>query len=109
MALKLADCLSAETLSMNWPGCVAEFKFHPVRKWRFDFCWPERKLALEIEGGAFVGGRHTRGAGYEKDIAKYNEATALGWRVLRATTGMVKRGEIWTLLDRMITTDARCP
>lgn len=61
-----------------------EFRFHPKRQWRFDFCFPEIKIALEIEGGVFVQGRHTRGTGFLNDIDKYNEATMMGWKVLRA-------------------------
>lgn len=53
------------------------------RKWRFDFAWLQHKLALEVEGGVFSGGRHTRGAGFANDMLKYNTATLLGWRVLR--------------------------
>ena len=26
---------------------VSEFKFHPVRRWRFDYAIPEIKLAVE--------------------------------------------------------------
>lgn len=50
-----------------------------------DFAWPAYKLALEIEGGVHTGGRHTRGAGFEKDIEKYNEMARLGWRIIRTT------------------------
>lgn len=53
------------------------------RKWRFDFAWPKHKLALEVEGGVFTGGRHTRGKGFLGDMAKYNAAVSLGWRVAR--------------------------
>ena len=60
-----------------------EYRFHPERKWRFDFANPHMKVAVEIEGGAFSGGRHTRGAGFVADCEKYNQATVLGWRVLR--------------------------
>ena len=35
--------------------CVKEFKFHPVRKWRFDYAVPEHKIALEVEGGVWTG------------------------------------------------------
>lgn len=64
---------------------VKEFQFHPRRKWRFDYALPETliKIAIEIEGGIFSGGRHTRGAGYQKDMHKYNTATKMGWKVYR--------------------------
>lgn len=67
------------------PRPVPEFKFHPTRKWRFDYAFPAERVALEIEGGAFVGGRHTRGAGFVKDLEKYSHAAALGWRIVRVT------------------------
>lgn len=63
----------------------AEHRFAPPRRWRFDYAWPESKVALEVEGGAFSGGRHTRGAGFLKDMEKYNAATLAGWKVLRVT------------------------
>lgn len=68
------------------PQPVAEHRYHPTRKWRFDFAWPDRLVAVEIEGGAWTGGRHTRGSGFVKDCDKYNAAALLGWRVLRYTT-----------------------
>ena len=68
------------------PLPVTEYRFHPTRRWRFDFAWPDHKLAVEIEGGAWTGGRHTRGSGFVGDCDKYNAATILGWRVLRFTT-----------------------
>lgn len=65
--------------------CVKEFKFHPVRKWRFDYAIPEHKIALEVEGGVWTGGRHTSSVGFMKDMEKYNTATLMGWRVFRTT------------------------
>jgi hypothetical protein len=50
----------------------AEFTFAKPRKWRFDFAWPEHRAAVELEGGIHIGGRHTRGVGFEKDMEKYN-------------------------------------
>ena len=69
-----------------------EYRFHPERRWRFDFAIPEKKIGIEIEGGSWNQGRHNRGAGFEADIVKYNTATLMGWRVLRFTTGMVTSG-----------------
>lgn len=62
---------------------VAEHRFHPSRKWRFDLAIPEMKIAIELEGGVFTNGRHTRGQGYVNDCEKYNAANVLGWNVLR--------------------------
>jgi very-short-patch-repair endonuclease len=70
-------------LAAGLPVPVPEFKFHPTRRWRFDYAWPDRRLAVEIEGAVWVNGRHTRGAGYLGDMQKYNSACVMGWRVLR--------------------------
>ena len=72
------------------PKPVREHRFHETRKWRFDFAWPDRKVAAECEGAIYVNGRHTRGSGFEKDCEKYNAATLGGWRVFKFTPRMVK-------------------
>jgi very-short-patch-repair endonuclease len=69
-----------------------EYKFHPVRKWRFDFAFLDMLVAVEIEGGVWSGGRHGTGTGFTADCEKYNEAALLGWRILRFTPDMVKSG-----------------
>lgn len=83
-------------------GMVREHKFHPERRWRFDFAWPQHQLAVEVEGGTWGGGRHTTGAGYEKDCEKYAEALCLGWRVLRVTGTQVKKGQAVMWLSRTL-------
>lgn len=65
--------------------CVKEYKFHETRKWRFDYAIIEHKIAIEVEGGIYTNGRHTRGSGFLKDIEKYNTATCGGWRLIRTT------------------------
>lgn len=69
-----------------------EWQFLLTRKWRFDFAFPDIKLAIEIEGGIWRGGRHSRGTGFENDCWKYNAAIKDGWRVLRYSTAMVMGG-----------------
>jgi hypothetical protein len=77
-----------------------EYRFCEGRRWKFDFAFPENMVAVEIEGGIWSGGRHTRGAGYTKDLEKYNTAARLGWKVYRYTTEMVTAGTaIGDLLD----------
>ena len=63
----------------------AEWKFHPTRKWRFDYARPDLKIAIEIDGGVFTGGRHSGGIGQVKDWEKLNEAAVMGWCVLHTT------------------------
>jgi len=62
-----------------WP----EFFFTTDRRWRFDYCIPSHKLFIEVEGGVWTGGRHTRGKGFVGDMEKYNRATSLGWKMIR--------------------------
>ena len=64
---------------------VKEFRFHPTRRWRFDYAFPELKIAVEVEGGVYIQGRHTRGSGFIKDMEKYNTAASMGWTILRVT------------------------
>lgn len=83
-----------ETL-LRWnklPAPQAEVRFHPQRRWRLDFAWPQYRLAVEVEGGAFVAGRHVRGAAFEADCEKANEALLAGWRVLRVTPRQIEDG-----------------
>ena len=65
---------------------VEQFQFHATRKWRFDFAWPAVRLAVEIQGGGFVNGKHNRGATQAKDHEKMNAAQADGWCVLQYGT-----------------------
>jgi hypothetical protein len=68
--------------SQKIPPFVRELQFHSERKWRFDFAWIEYRVGLEVQGGLFIAGRHSRGAGIAKDMEKFSEAAALGWRIL---------------------------
>jgi len=83
-------------------GFEREYKFHPIRKWRFDYAWLAHKVALEVEGGIFTRGRHTRGKGFLGDMEKYNAATLAGWQVYRCTTDQVKSGEAFDLITEAL-------
>lgn len=76
--------------ALGGPELVTEYRFAPPRRFRFDYALPAIRLAVEIEGGTWRGGRHVRPATYAKDCEKYNLATALGWRVFRLTVEMVR-------------------
>jgi hypothetical protein len=92
-SVKIPRPLSAETHGLFFgllkrdgiPLPETEFAFALPRKWRMDFAWPDAKVFLEVDGGIWTRGRHTRGAGWLKDTEKLNTAAAMGWRYLRCT------------------------
>ena len=79
--------LYLKTVGADLPEAEQEYRFHPVRRWRFDFAWPAVKVAVECDGGQWVrnGGRHNR----DSDREKLNAAACLGWRVLRYSGKML--------------------
>lgn len=83
-------------------GWVAEYKFHPTRRWRADFANPTLKIIIECEGGVWSSGRHVRGTGYINDIIKYNQATLLGWRIFRFTPQMMEKGEFFAIIQEAV-------
>ena len=76
------------------------------RKWRCDFAWPDRRLIVEVEGGVYTQGRHTRGSGFTKDLEKYNALTEAGWKVLRFSRREVTSGEALNVIQRVLNDDA---
>ena len=83
--------LAQELLWLKLPAPVREHRFSSFRRWRFDFAWPEYMLAVEVEGGHWVGGHG--GERFDQDCEKYNTATTMGWRILRVTPAQVTSGE----------------
>ena len=83
------------------PAYVTEHRFHTTRRWRFDYAWPEIKLAVEVHGGTYTNGRHTRGGGFTVDREKMNEAAIYGWTVLEVTSAQVRSGQMRQWLDRI--------
>lgn len=90
------------TGSNRLPRPRREYRFCPDRRWRFDFAWPEQKVALEVQGGQWVKGRHVRGKGFERDCEKFSAAAILGWRVLPVTTDMVNDGRALRWLEQAL-------
>jgi len=106
------------TLSRHiaWEGLPEpELEYHWARdegrRFRFDFAWPNRLLAVEVDGGKFmirrsrkqrgrmvVVGAHNR----REDLERQNLAARLGWTVLRYTPDMVAKGEAIRELKAML-------
>jgi hypothetical protein len=77
---KVLKALILEDFKMD---CILEYKFHDTRKWRIDIFIPNLKVAIELEGGVYTYGRHTRPKGFLADIEKYNKISILGLKLLR--------------------------
>lgn len=86
----------------GWPTPDTEVRFAPPRRWRFDFAWPAQKVAVEINGGLYTAGRHSRGAGQIKDFEKLNAAQIQGWKVLQVTPRQVTDGTLTGLLANVL-------
>ena len=86
------------------PEPTREHEFAPPRRWRFDFAWPQWRVAAEVEGIFHGGGgRHQRPAGFEQDAEKYNAAAIEGWIVLRFTPGQIKSAYAIRIIEQTLT------
>lgn len=87
----LAELTLAAQLEMARIPFERQFRFNPERKHRADFFVPP-DLLIEVEGGTFIEGRHSRGLGFAADCEKQALAVIGGYRYLRATTAQVDDG-----------------
>lgn len=81
-------------IAAGLPAPKIDYSFHKTRKWKIDYAWPDVKLAVEIEGGAWTQGRHTRGGGFIEDMEKYRQLTIYGWKLLRYIPTAINYSEI---------------
>ncbi|MHC4307344.1 MAG: hypothetical protein ACYSR7_01815 [Planctomycetota bacterium] len=85
---------------LDIPLPVYEYRFHSSRKWRFDFAWPDSKIALEWEGIISRKSGHTTVVGYTSNCEKYNAALLDGWSVYRITA-LHRKAYIMDLLGKI--------
>ena len=98
----LEDTFLFHIRAAGLPEPEREYKFHPTRKWPFDFAYPYLRVAIEVEGGKWIQGRHQRPDGFEKDCEKYNAAALLGWYVYRFTADMIASGEALRTIEKAL-------
>lgn len=77
------------------PAPTLEVKFHDTRKWRLDFAYPDRRIAIEYQGGNFSGGKggHSSIAGLMRDYEKFTEAALHGWLLILIDAASVRSGQ----------------
>ncbi len=99
---ELEDLFSFHVRAAGLPEPEREVLLVPSRKFRFDFVWREQKLAVEVDGGEWVQGRHQRPAGFRRDAEKVALASAQGYRVMRVTGSMVRDGTALDLVEQVL-------
>lgn len=72
------------------------------RKWALDWAFLPQRVAVEVEGGYAIGGRHTSAKGFIGDQEKYNVLACLGWRLLRVTPRDVRSGAAVQWIERLL-------
>ena len=102
MTSALEDLFASQLDAAGLTGYVREFQAIPGRKFRFDFCWKQQRLLVEINGGTYNGGAHGRGVGINRDYEKGNLAVVNNWRVLSFDTKQVKSGAALEVVEKLI-------
>ncbi len=94
--------LTIQIRGLNLPRPEYEFRFAPPRRFRFDLCWKERLIAVEVDGGGWIRGRHHRPKGHASDCEKRNLATELGWDVYTYVPEQIESGEAVRQIQRVL-------
>ncbi len=96
MASDLEHALYFELKRNGLKGFVCERSFSGLsggRKWRFDVCFIKEMVAIEVMGGLYSNGKHSRERGFANDAEKSAEAQLMGWTVIAVTPGMLRDGD----------------
>jgi hypothetical protein len=99
----LEDRLAFQLRACRLPQPEREYRFAKPRRWRWDFCWPDKLVAVEVQGGVWmVKGRHTTGRGATSDAEKFSTAAVLGWRIILATAEHVDSGQAVAWIEQAL-------
>jgi hypothetical protein len=93
-----------QCVRVGLPRPIPEFPFAKTegRRWRIDWVFRESRIALEVEGGYSINGRHTRAAGFLRDLEKYNTLACYGFRLLRVTPRQIANGHALAWVQRIL-------
>jgi hypothetical protein len=79
-----------------------QYRFVDGRQYRWDRAWPAQMVAVEVQGGVWVNGAHSRGSGVQRDCMKLSLGAALGWRCLPVTPEMIEDGSAVELIRQAL-------
>ena len=98
----LEDTLLHQMQLVGLPTPEREYRFAPPRRYRADFAYPEQKILVEVQGGIYTRGAHSRGTGLERDYEKINLAQLNGFMVFQFSRKMIESGEAITVLEKAL-------
>ena len=98
----LEDLLAQQMQFVGLPVPEREYRFASPRRYRADFAYPEKKILVEVQGGIYTRGAHSRGTGLERDYEKINLAQLNGFMVFQFSRKMIESGEAITVLEKAL-------
>jgi len=99
---ELEELFAFQVKATGLPEPEREAAVIPGRKFRFDFCFREARLLIEINGGTFTKGGHSSGLGLRRDYEKLRLAQDHGWKVYPFDAQAVRSGEAVEVVRRAL-------
>ena len=91
-------------------GVEREYKFHPTRKWRWDYALPAIKVCVEYQGLNFGHGGasgHQTIKGIVAENWKYSEGAIDGWCIVLINAVSIESGLAHDLIKRAVESRGR--
>ena len=92
--------------AVGLPAPMRQVQCIPGRRFRFDFAYSGKGLAIEVNGGTWARQGHSTGRGIARDYEKLNLATLAGWRVLLFTGDSVRDGSALKMIEKALAKEA---
>jgi very-short-patch-repair endonuclease len=90
---RLADQMTEAGLKFE-----RQYKWHPKRKFRADYAFPDKRILVELDGAV-----HRIKGRFKSDIRKRQEAILEGWTMLPIGTDQVRDGTAVDVIVRALT------
>lgn len=94
---KIEELLAQQISTVGLPAPVREYRHIPGRKYRLDFAWPDRLIAVEVQGMV-----HRIKERFEADIEKRAESLLAGWTVLEVSGASIRDGRAIGWIEKLL-------
>lgn len=79
-----------------------EVKLISGRRFRFDYVHLKSKTAIEVNGGNYINGRHTRGVALNSEYEKFNLAQIQGYQIFLLSGDMVTKNWLDAIAEHIL-------